>query len=152
MLQPGHVLPAHDPRVEVRQQTRLLDNLDGHGPHVVQGGEVAAFAEPLLRQWVAILRAIAQGEQGLLASLPAPGLGDGHDVVWSEEGLLESGWRLGERAVVAVVPAEHRQGHEHLAGVGDGRTVAQVAEARRNGHELGQSLPPGVEERFGLIE
>ncbi len=36
VLEPCHLLPRHDPRVEVREQPGLLDDPDGDGANVVQ--------------------------------------------------------------------------------------------------------------------
>ena len=69
-----------------------------------------------------------------------------------EERGVELGGRLGEGAVVAVIPAEHGQRDEDLARVRDDVAVTQVAQRGRLRHETGQIGPAGLQERLGLIE
>ena len=134
LLQPSELLVAHDPRIQVRQQTRLLDHADRGSPHVVERRGETPRAQPLARHVVAVLRAIAQGEQRLLARTSAASPSDGEHLFRREERCFELGRRLGERAVVAVVAAEHRQWDEDLARVGDAVARAEIAKLR--GHRL----------------
>ena len=67
-----------------------------------------------------------------------------------QERRVELRRRLGERAVVAVVPAQHRERDEHLARIGDGPAVAQVPEAGGDRHQLLERLAPRREERLRL--
>ena len=121
----------HHAGVEVRQEPGLLDHPDRDRAHVVERGRVAARRQPLAGDRVAVLGPVAQGEQRLLAALPPAGLGDRDDLLRREEGRVELGRRLGERAVVAVVAAEHGERDEDLARIGDDLAVAEVAQAGR---------------------
>jgi hypothetical protein len=79
---------------------------------------------------VSLLGAVAQGEQCLLAAEPATGVGDGDDLLRGEERRVELRRRFRERAVVAVIPAEHRERNEDLAGVGHRPPVPQLTKMR----------------------
>jgi len=127
LLQARHLLVGHDAGVEVREQARLLYHADGCGPDVLERRAIPAFGEPVARHRVALLRAVAEREQRLLAPEPPAGLGDRHDLLRGKERPFEPGRRLGERAVVAVVPAQHRERDEDLARVGDGAAVSELA-------------------------
>ena len=140
VLQARHVLPRHHAGVQVRQQPGLLDDPDGGRPHVLERRGVAARRQPLARVRVAVLGAVAQGEQRLLALLPPARLGDGHDLLGREERGVELGRRLGERAVVTVVAAQHRERDEDLARVRDRAPVTAVAEAGGDPQQLVERL------------
>src|SRR6266545_469013 len=58
---------------------------------------------------------------------------------------------LGERAVVAVVPAQHRERDEHLPRVRDAPAVAHLAVPRRQPQELLELLTARGEQRGHLV-
>jgi hypothetical protein len=152
VLQAGHVLPRHHAGIEVRKQARLFYDLDGHRPKVVQRRVVSAFGQPRARGRVPLLRLVAEGEKGLLAPHPAPGTGDGHDLLGGEEGPVQlRGW-LGERAVVAVVLAEHGERDEHFPRVRDGLAVSEIAKSGGDIAQLAQRLASRREQRLHLLE
>ena len=124
---PRELLVGHDAGIQVRQQPRLLDHPDGDRADVVQRRRVPALGEPLARDLVPVLRPVAEREQRLLAAEPAPALGDRDRLLRRQERCVEAGGGLGERAVVAVIPAEHRERHEDFARVGDRPAVPQLA-------------------------
>jgi hypothetical protein len=134
----------------VRKQARLFDDLDRHRPKVVERRVVSAFGQPRPRGRVSLLRLVAEGEEGLLAPHPAPGPGDGHDLLGGEERPVQlRGW-LGERAVVAVVPAEHGERDEHLPRVRDGLAVSEIAKPGGDIAQLTQRVASRREERLHL--
>ena len=152
LLQAGDLLVGHHAGVEVGQQAGLLDHPDRDRAHVVQRGRVSTRFEPLAGDVVAFLRPVAQGEQRFLAAHPAAGVGDRDRLFRCQEGGVELGGRLRERAVVAVVAAQHGERDEHLARIGDDLAVLQVAQAGREPHEAIEFLAPGGHQRRGLVE
>ena len=152
VLEPGHVLPRHHSGVQVGQQAGVLDHLDGHGAKIVEGGRVAAGGEPLPRHRVALLGTVPQREQGLLTSLSTPGLRHGDDLLRGEEGPVELRRRFGERAVVAVIPAQHGERDENLPRVRDDVPVAEGPEVSGDGEQLIQGIAPGREQRFDFVD
>ena len=151
LLQARHLLVGHDAGVEVREQARLLDHADGRGPDVLERRAVPAFGEPVARHRVALLRAVAEREQRLLAPEPPAGLGDRHDLLRGQERPFEPGRRLGERAVVAVVAAQHRERDEDLARVGDGAAVSELAQVRGERHQAFEVRTARREQRLDLV-
>ena len=104
------------------QETGLGKHECGHVVQVVHGGVVAVVAQPLLGHVVAQLGAFAEGEECLVASRARALLGDGKHLIGGEIGVVESGWRLGERAISALVATQHRERDEHLRRIGDAGT------------------------------
>ena len=151
-LEPLEILPGQHPGVQVREQAGLLQDADRHRPDVGQGVVVAPGVQPFAGLVPAVFRLVAQGEQGLLAAELPAGLGDGHHVLRSEERRVELGRRLGERAVVAVVPAQHGQRNEDLARVRDRAAVAEVAQPGGDLQQLAERVTPGAKHRFGFID
>ena len=135
----------------MRQQSGLLDDPDRRRPDVVERGVIPPLGQPLPRHRVPFLRPVPQGEQRLLAAERPAGLGDGHDLLEREERSLELRGRLGEGAVVAVIPAEHRERDEHLAGVRDGGPVGELPESRRHQHQPIQVLSSRRDQTLGLV-
>ena len=72
MLQAGDLLVAHDARVEVGQQARLLDHADRHRAQVVERRVEAALVEPVAGDRVAVLGPVAEREERLRSPAPAP--------------------------------------------------------------------------------
>ena len=152
VLQPRELLVAHHAGVQVREQARLLDHADRDGAQVAERRAVPALLQPLPRHVVPLLRPVAEREERFLAAHLPTRLGDRDDLVGGEERVVQLGGRLGERAVVTVVAAEHRERDEDLAGVGDGVAVAEIPEARGEGHEPLEVGSPRGQERLGLVE
>ena len=158
-LEPRELLPAHDARVEVRQQARLLQHGDRARAHVLERGVVAAGLQPLAGRRPALLRPVAEGEQRLLAPCRGSGAGDLQHLVALEERRGQAVRHGGERAVVAAVAAQPRERHEHLAGVGDDARTAgvgqpRVADAGRGAEQLVELLAAGRQQdgRLGDVE
>ena len=118
-LEALEVLPAQHARVEVRQQAGFLEHADGHGPHVGQGVVVAVRVQPVPGLVPAVLRLVAQGEQGLLAAQVRALAGDVEHLVRFQVQVVQPVRDGRERAVAAAVPAQPGQRDEDLAGVGD---------------------------------
>lgn len=122
-LEPLEVGPAHDARVEVREQARLLQDADGHGPDVGEGVVVPVGVEPFAGLGPAVLGPVAEGEQGFLAAECGALAGDLHHLVGREVHAVALAAQLAgdgdEGAVVAAVPAEPGQRDEDLLGVRD---------------------------------
>ena len=111
---------------------------------------VAALGKPLGGDRITVLRFVAQGEQRLLTPGQSPGLRDGHDVLGREEGLVQAGGRLGERAVVAMVAAQHGERDEDLARVGDRAAVPEISEMGSHPHQVLEGSIPRRQQRFRL--
>src|SRR5919106_131800 len=126
---------ASHARVQVGEEAGLLDDTDGRRSNVVERGAVSPLLEPSTSHRVPVLGTVAQREQRLLASGAPPRFGDRHHFLQREERALQPRRRLGERAVVTHVAAQHRQRDEHLPRVRDDRTVTEVA--KRRGHPGG---------------
>ena len=154
-LEPLDLLPAHHPRVEVRQQTGLLEDRDRAGPDVGQRVVVAPLVQPPPGLGPAVLGPVAQGEQRLLAAGCGAVAGDLQHLLQLEEGRRHPVGHGDEGAVVAAVPAQAGERDEDLAGVRD-HAGAALARHRRVAHPaggLGQRREPfaaGVEQHLGL--
>ncbi len=112
--QRGELVGEQRARVRVGEQAGLFDDHAGHRDEVVDGRRVAVRGEPLGRDRVPELGALAQCEQGLVAARGGTRARDRTHLVGCEEGRLKPRRRLRERAVAALVAAQHRQRDEHL--------------------------------------
>ncbi len=154
-LEPLQVAPGHDARVKVREQPRLLQDADRHRAHVGQRVVVPVGVQPLFGLVPAVLGAVAQREQGLLAPHGGALAGDVQHLVGAEEGGGELAGRRGERAVAAPVAAQPGQGDEDLAAVGDDplpshRGQPRVPHAAGVFEEPVQVGSPGMQQNRGL--
>ncbi len=61
VLEPRDLLVGHDAGIQVRQQSRPLDDPDRDRAHVVEGGAVPPLLEPFAGDLVSILGSVAQG-------------------------------------------------------------------------------------------
>ncbi len=145
--EPFQLLPRQGARVGMREEPGLLQHRRARGDQVVDGGCVAVSGEPLCGDGVAVLRRLAECEQGFVAPQCRALAGDGENLVERQVRALEVRRRLGERAVTATVAAEHRERDEHLRREGHAAAVGSVAQPRRLDHHVVQR---GVEE-FGSI-
>ena len=100
--------------VGVGEQAGLVAHEAAHRHEVVDGRRVAVGGQPLLRHRIAILGALAQGEEGFVATRARTAPSDGQHLVGGEVRRLEASGRLGERAVAALVATQHRERDEHL--------------------------------------
>lgn len=71
-LEPLEVRPAQHAGVEVREQSRLLQDADRDGPDVRDRVVVPVRVEPLARLRPAVLRLVAERDQGFLAAERGP--------------------------------------------------------------------------------
>ena len=124
--------------VGVGQQAGLLEHGGAGRGQVVDGRGVAVVGQPLGGGRVAVLGALAQGEERLVAAGGPSGPGDVEDLVEREVGRLQPGRGLGEGAVAAPVAAQHGQRDEDLGREGHPGAEGRVAHGGRPGHELGQ--------------
>jgi len=122
-------------RVRVGEEPGVLEDGASCVDEVVDGRRVAAIGQPRRGRRVTLLGRLAQGEQGLVAPEGRAVPGHGHDRVEVEEGSVEPGRWLGERAVAAPVATEHGEGDEDLRGERDAVAVATVALLRRLGDQ-----------------
>ncbi len=129
---------AECPGVGVGEQSGLLEHRPARRLEVVDRRRVAVGGEPLRGDRVAVLRPLAEGEQRLVAPERGAGPGDRQHLVDRQVRVVEARGRLGERAVAAPVPAQHRERDEDLRRVGDPVAVVLVPEPARGGDELVQ--------------
>jgi hypothetical protein len=108
-LEPRQLRPGHDPGIQVRQQTGLLEHADGHRTHVIQGGVVAAFVQPLARLGPAGFGPVTEGEQRFLAAELSTASSHVEDLVGLHVHAQALGAKLArngdERAVMTLVAA-----------------------------------------------
>jgi hypothetical protein len=141
--QAGELLPAEGAGVGVGQQPGLRHHQPAHRGQVLDRAGVAQLGQGLAGLGPALLRPLAQGEQGLVAAGGRPGPGDLQDLVGGQIGTpFEPGRRLDEGAVAAVVTAQPGERDEDLGRVGD----AGAERRRPDAAGLGQQLV----ERGGL--
>ena len=127
---------AEDTRVEVRQQRGLLEHGARGLGEVLEGRREPERSELLPRCAVAELRLVAEREQRLAAPCPLTRAGDLEYLLDAHVGALAASRRPRERAVVAHVAAQLRQGDEDLRAVGDEPAASGLPGRPRLGHEL----------------
>ena len=154
-LEPLQVLPGHHARVQVRQQPGLLQHPDRHRADVVQRGGIAGLLQPGRRRVPAIFRPVAEREQHLLAAELRAAPGDREHLVRTQVRRVHPARRGRERAVVAAVPAQPGERHEHLLREGDDALPAGVGEAGvtdpgGDRHQPFQRLAGGAEQHLRL--
>ena len=155
-----HLVVAHDARVHVREQTGLLQNEGRHLLHIVQRRGVPAFFEPGPGIRPAFLRAVAEGEESLLAAHRGALSRDSHDLLGRHvQGLSllrELAGGVDEDAVMASITAQVRDRQEHLFrerdDTGPTRTLeAVVPKATGDLEESLDLVAAALEEQFGII-
>ena len=99
-------------------------------------GFVPERFERVARGAVAQLRLVAEREKRLGATSGRPGARDRKDFVRGEIGALARARPLGERAIVADVPAKMGERNEHLARIGDMAAVPLIAQTARGVDQL----------------
>ncbi len=129
-FEPSQLLPGQHPGIQVWQQPGLLQDGDARRPQVAEGGVVAVGVQPLARRRPAILGTITQGEQRFRAARRRASAGDLDDLVQAQVGRGQPVRDGRERAVVAPVPAQPREGDEHLRRIGDRVRTPGRAQAR----------------------
>jgi len=122
--------------VGVGQQPGLVEHQLGHRMHVGNGALVAVLAQPRPGHLVALLRCLTQREERLVAPHASPILGNAQHLLGREVRRLQAGRRLSERAVAALVAAEHGERNEHLRRVRDACAVGVVAHNPRPRQQL----------------
>ncbi len=120
------------------EQAGLGEDESAHGRQVVHRRRVPVLGEPRPSDGIALLGRFAEREQRLVASGRGPRAGHRQHLLGGEVRQLQPGRRLGEGAVPAAVPAQHRQGDEDLGGEGDPPPVGVVPDGPRSGQEIGQ--------------
>ena len=142
------LLRRHQAGIEVRQQAGLLEDQSRHRLQIVERRPVAELRERLPRRAVAPLRLVAQREQRFLAAGRGARPRNIQHLLRRHVGGLAPARRLGEGAVVADVPAEMRQGDEHLARIADPRPVQPVAQPRGGIHQALKVAAIGKRQRL----
>ena len=104
-------------RIEVRQQTGVLQHGARSLREVGQGGVMAEANELVGGAAVAALRLVAEREQRLLAARGRPGPRDGEHFVEGQIGALVLARGMSEHAVMADVAAKPCERDENLARV-----------------------------------
>ena len=141
--QGGELVSGEGAGVGMGEETGLLEHGRARRHQVLDRRGVAVVGEPFGGRRVPVFGTFAQGEEGLVASGGPSGLGDSEDVVELEVGRLQAGRSLGECAVSAPIPAQHRQRDEHLRGERHPGAEGGITHGGRTFHQLGQR---GVEQ------
>src|SRR3546814_987037 len=82
--------------VRVGEQAGLVEHQLAHRGEVLDRRGVAVLGQPLGGDRVAVLRALAEGEEGFVAAGLGAGPGDGQHLLRAEVGRLEACRGLGE--------------------------------------------------------
>ena len=135
-------------RIDVRQQTGLLEDETRGFRQIRQSRPMSEAIEVVTRCPVAKLRLVAEREQRLLATRLDPCAGDGAHGVTRQIGRLAGARRMRKGAVVADVTAKLGQRNEDLAGIGHQRPMPEVAAARRRPQQLVEIVHTCEHERF----
>ena len=158
--QPLKFVGAHDAGVQMREHAGLGRDEAGDVRDVVEGRGETVLVEPTASLGPSFLGAVAEREQSLLAALALAGAGDGEHLLGAHEhrlaGALQLSGGIDEHAVVAAVPAEGRDRHEHLAGVGEDSRASSLSQAvipqvARNIEDRVQVRPARREHRDQIV-
>ena len=122
--------------VGVRQQPGLGEHELRHRVQVVHGAVVPLLAQPGASHLVAIFGRLAQCEQRLVAPHASAVLRDAQHLLGREVRRGQPSRRLRERAVAALVAAQHGERDEHLRRVADASAVRGVAHPSRSSQEF----------------
>ena len=152
VLERRELLVGHHARVEVREEPGLLEDAHGRRADVLERRAVATVYQPGARRRISLLGTVSEGEQSLLASQRAAGLGDRDHLLEAEERVFELRRRLREGAVMTMVATQHRQRDEHLARIGDGVAPSQVAEMTSRRHRALQIRVTGQQQCLDLVQ
>ena len=118
---------VHRTGVAVGEQARLVEHELRHCGDIVDRGVVAMAVEPVPGDRVAEFRLFPEGEERFMATHLGALTGNREYVVGLEVGRVETSGRLRERAVAALVAAQHGQRDEHLRRVSHHRAERLVA-------------------------
>ncbi len=146
----------HNPGVRVGQEAGLLQDEATHTGEVLDRGLAPEVGQLLPRYPVAQLRLVPEREESLVAAGGRAVPRDREHLGRCQIGALSAPRGMGERAVVANVPAELRQRDEHLGRIGDNASGAFRSKrpglgedvVERGGQEsssLGQARAPARE-------
>ena len=134
--QHGEFVSVQRAGVRMGQQPRLVEHELRHVVQVVHGGVVSVRAQPVARNLVSQLGTFAEREERLVATVRRALLCDCDHLLGREVRVLQPRRGLGERAVAALVAAQHRERDEHLRRIRDARAVLQVAYLARVAQQL----------------
>jgi hypothetical protein len=98
---------------------RRFEYADRHRPYVGKRVVVSGLVEPVAGRLPPVLRAVAEGEQRLLAAHFRAFAGDVEHLVRAEVRRVDPTGHGDESAVATAVPAQPGQRDEHLLAVGD---------------------------------
>ena len=143
---------AHQPGVQVGQESGALEHQPGHRLQVGEGGVAAEVGECVAGGAIAVLGAVAQGEQGFLAPRLGTLLRDLQHLLREEIGCIEPARGLREGAVVAHVAAEPGEGDEHLARIAHPAGMGEVPRAPCGGAQAFEWSPFGEGEEAVIRE
>src|SRR5437867_5016528 len=110
---------GHHAGIHMREEPRLCEDELAHAGEVVDRRLASELRELLACGAIAKLRLVAEREESLVAARLGAGSRDGQNLVATHVGVLAPPRGPREGAVVADVPAEHRQRDEDLGRVGD---------------------------------
>ncbi len=148
--QRGQLVGVEGPGIGMGEEAGLLqDELADVGEVVDRRGETIV-GQPGLRQRVAQLGSLAQGEERLVTPRLLAGAGDAQHFVGREVGGGQPGRGLGERAIATAVPAQHRERNEHLGRVRHPAAVRLVAHTPGQRHQVRQRHLEEIERRKAL--
>ncbi len=148
--QRDQLVAGHHPRVQVRQQPRLVEDPLRAASEVLERGPAPERRELLARDAVASLGTVAQGEERLGATCFLPRAGDREHLVLGEVGGLAAPRRPGERAVPADVAAERCQRDEDLRGVRDERPGPRARTRRASAMRSSRGVVRSSETRYAI--
>ncbi len=120
------LLAGHDAGVQMRQETRLLEDELRAASEVLERRLAAERAQLLARDLVAQLGLVPEGEERLAAAGRGSRPRDREHLVLGHERALPAPRRPRERAVAADVAAQRRQRDEDLRRVRDERAAPQT--------------------------
>ena len=152
-LERGHFAAAHRSGVGVRQQPGFLQHQAVDIGQIFQRRPETALCQPVFRFGVALLRALAEGEQGFGATQPAAGIGDFQHLLRRHiqrtalsfpAGLLRG---FAENAIAAEIAAQMSQRDKHLGRKSDGAALAQIAHPPRRIEHRRQAIIIGARQR-----
>ena len=132
----GELVGIERTGIGVGEQADLVQHELGHGREVGDGGVVTVLGQPATSGVVALLGALAEGEQGLVAAGLGPGPGDRQHLIGFEVRRVEPGGWLGEGAIAALVATQHGERDEDLRRVGDPCAERPVADTPGFGHQI----------------
>ena len=124
--------------VGVRQQTGFVEDEAAHRFQVIDGRPITVLVEPGLSCRVALLGTLSEGEERLVTPRLGAPSGDCEHLLRCHVWGLGVRRRFGERAISALVAAQHGEGNEDFRGVRDPGAIGLVSDGPGPGHEIAQ--------------